>query len=63
MNTGQTPTFRCLKKYKPLNADVGEIIKMSPQSVDEINKDERFNGWKKSFEAIGLEEELSLINT
>ena len=57
----QTPTFRCVTDYKLLNAKKGHIIKMSQQSVEELDQDERFTGWRDSFEPIGLEEELSLI--
>jgi hypothetical protein len=59
----QTPTFRCINDYPALGAGKNHIIKMSPKSVEEIDKDERFKGWRKSFEEVGLEEELSLINT
>lgn len=58
----QTPTFRCIEDYEGLGAKKGDIIKMSFSSVEEIDKDKRFKGWKKSFEEIGLDEELSLIN-
>jgi hypothetical protein len=61
MEQVQTPTFRCLKAYKPLGSVKGNIIKMSPSSLKELDEDERFTGWKDNFEAIGLEEELSLI--
>lgn len=57
----QTPTFQCKKDYKPLNALKGDVIKMSPASVEELDGDERFVGWRKNFNELSLEEELLLI--
>lgn len=58
----QTPTFRCIKKHDLLHASVGDVIKMSPKSVAELDEDKRFTNWRKSFTEITLKEELSLIN-
>lgn len=57
----QTPTFQCVKNYKGLNAKKGDVIKMSPSSLKEIDKDERFVGWRDFFKELSLEEELLLI--
>lgn len=57
----QTPTFQCIKKYDSLNANIGDVIKMSPKSEKEFDEDERFVGWRKHFKALTLEEELALI--
>lgn len=59
----QTPTFKCIKDYLPLGAEVGHIIKMSPTSMAEFDEDERFKGWRKHFVPMTLEEELLAIKT
>lgn len=57
----QTPTFQCHKDYPLLNAIKGDVIKMSFTSVDEIDKDKRYTGWRDYFKELSLEEELLLI--
>ena len=59
----QTPTFRCKKDYKQLGASKGDIIKMSPASVEEMEADERFIGWRDFFIEVSLDEEILLLNS
>ena len=57
----QTPTFQCLKNYEHLNAKKGDVIKMSPNSLVELDEDNRFIGWRDNFKELSLDDELLLI--
>ena len=57
----QTPTFRMTKDFPRLGAK-GNIIKMSPKSMEEFDDDEEFDGWRDSVEAIDLKEELRILS-
>lgn len=57
----QTPTFKCIERDEELHhAEVGDIIKMSPKSLEEFDKD--YPNWRDKYVELNLDEELKELN-
>lgn len=55
----QTPTFRCIEKCDLHHADVGDIVKMSHDSLEEFNN--IYPDWQSKYVRLSLDEELVSI--